>query len=308
MLKIKANPMKKILPGIFCFFMATTALSQSFTLHGDGKWYRVATMGGDHSYFEYLYSHPTGNNPSITSGEIDYINAQNFMVQHHQTMGYQTWNQPQFALINFGNASEVWVKATPGVADGSFTILRSFNGSFDNGSVFDTDLSTHGGTLTIYDKLKDNANIYYSDVIVPAGHVSIGTGNIDPSYSLAVKGNIHAQQVVVELANWPDYVFKKDYQLMPLAQVKSYVDQNHHLPDLPAAIDLQKDGLNLGEMNKLLTRKVEELTLYLIEKDKEIEQLKLNQEAQLTKQKVELDREKDRIDKLEQEVKELIIK
>lgn len=264
--------MKKILLTVFCFFIVTTALSQSFTLHGDGKWYRVATMGGDHSYFEYLYSHPTGNNPSITSGQIDYINAQNFMVQHHQTMGYQSWNQPQFALINFGNTSEVWVKATPGVADGSFTILRSFNGTFDNGSVFDTDLSTHGGTLTIYDKLKDNANIYYSDVIVPTGHVSIGTGNIDPNYNLAVKGNIHAQQVVVELTNWPDYVFKPTYKLTPLSEVKAYIDQNHHLAEMPSEKEVAEKGLDLGEMNKLLTRKVEELTMYLIEKEKQLQE------------------------------------
>jgi len=280
MLNFKANSMKKILLVVSCFLIVTNALSQSFTLHGDGKWYRVATMGGDHSYFEYLYSHPTGNNPSITSGEIDYINSQNFMVQHHQTMGYQTWNQPQFALINFGNTSEVWVKATPGVADGSFTILRSFNGTFDNGSVFDTDLSTHGGTLTIYDKLKDNANIYYSDVIVPINHVSIGTGNIDPNYNLAVKGNIHAQQVVVELANFPDYVFEPTYNLRTLSEVKTYIDQNHHLPGLPTSKEVEAKGLDVGEMDKLLTKKVEELTLYLIEKDKQLKEVTEKQQEQ----------------------------
>ena len=80
-----------------------------------------------------------------------------------------------------------------------------------------------------------------------------------------------ATTVTVKLyANWPDYVFKKDYHLAPLNDVKTYIDQNHHLPDMPSETDVAKNGINLGEMNRLLTKKVEELTLYMIEKDRQI--------------------------------------
>jgi response regulator of citrate/malate metabolism len=84
-----------------------------------------------------------------------------------------------------------------------------------------------------------------------------------------VAGSVIAESVTVKLhTNWPDYVFKPTYQLKLLSEVKTYIDQNHHLPDMPSEKEIADKGLDLGEMNKLLTKKVEELTLYLIEKDK----------------------------------------
>jgi len=100
---------------------------------------------------------------------------------------------------------------------------------------------------------------------------NVGIGTINPgSYRLAVNGGIHSQSVNVDLTGWSDYVFKKEYTLPSLADVKTYIDQNHHLPDMPSEQEVIKEGINLGEMNKLLTKKVEELTLYLIEKDKQL--------------------------------------
>jgi hypothetical protein len=64
-------------------------------------------------------------------------------------------------------------------------------------------------------------------------------------------------------ANWPDYLFKKNYKLPSLLAVKDYIDKNQHLPDMTFEQEVAKDGINLGEMNKLLTKKVEELTLFL---------------------------------------------
>ncbi|WPU96888.1 hypothetical protein SNE25_15310 [Mucilaginibacter sabulilitoris] len=99
------------------------------------------------------------------------------------------------------------------------------------------------------------------------GNVGVGTADTK-GYKFAVNGSAIATSMTVKLyANWPDYVFKKDYQLPSLSEVKTYIDQNQHLPDMPSERELAKDGLNLGEMNKLLVKKVEELTLYLIEKE-----------------------------------------
>jgi len=80
--------------------------------------------------------------------------------------------------------------------------------------------------------------------------------------------------VLVELnGSWPDYVFAKDYKLMNFSQLREYVSTNNHLPQIPAAAEM-KDGIALGNMNKLLTEKVEELTLYILQLHDEIEQLK----------------------------------
>jgi len=92
-------------------------------------------------------------------------------------------------------------------------------------------------------------------------------------------------------ANWPDYVFKKNFQLAPLSEVKAYIDKNEHLPGVPTAEQVSKTGINLGEMNALLLKKVEELTLYLIEKDKQDKE----KEARLQSQQHQIDELKRQI-------------
>jgi len=106
------------------------------------------------------------------------------------------------------------------------------------------------------------------------GQLVIGNGQgKQGNYLLAVAGSAVATSFTVKsVANWPDYVFKTGYVLPSLNDVKAYIDQNHHLQDVPSAEQVAKDGLNLGDMNKITMQKVEELTLYLIEKDKEIKQ------------------------------------
>lgn len=97
----------------------------------------------------------------------------------------------------------------------------------------------------------------------------LGIGTTSPDEKLTVKGKIHAEEVKVNLSvPYPDYVFKPTYLLRSLAEVNKYINKNHHLPEMPTEADVAKNGLNLGETNALLTKKVEELTLYLIEQDK----------------------------------------
>jgi len=123
-----------------------------------------------------------------------------------------------------------------------------------------------------------------------AGNVGIGLAN--PQNKLDVNGTIHSKSVLVDLNGWSDYVFKKDYALLPLSEVKAYIDQHQHLPGIPSEQEMIRNGLNVSEMNKVLTKKIEELTLYLIEKDKkddeqqkEIDELKSEVKMLLKKSK-----------------------
>ena len=112
------------------------------------------------------------------------------------------------------------------------------------------------------------------------GKVSIGTTDVDntPNVLLTVKGSIHVREVVVDLnAPIADYVFKSTYKLMPLNQVEQYVKTNSHLPEIPSAAEVSKNGLSMGEMQNKLLQKVEELTLYVIEQQKRIEMLEKSQ-------------------------------
>lgn len=106
-----------------------------------------------------------------------------------------------------------------------------------------------------------------------SGNIGVNTATPDPAYKLSVNGKIRAKEVKVE-TGWADFVFDSSYQLRPLGQVQSFITQNHHLPDMPSSSQVEKEGISLGEMNKLLTQKVEELTLYLLAMKKEVDQLK----------------------------------
>ncbi len=114
----------------------------------------------------------------------------------------------------------------------------------------------------------------------------IGIGTTNPDELLTVKGKIHTQEVLVDLdgAVAPDYVFENyfdgfsalqpEYTLISLEELELFLKENHHLPDVPSAEKMQEEGISLKEMNLLLLQKIEELTLYTIQQQKEIDMLK----------------------------------
>jgi len=127
------------------------------------------------------------------------------------------------------------------------------------------------------------ANLAYKNnfrgTVTNEGHLysmgNVGVGTTDTKgYRLAVNGKIRTQEIKVEAANWPDYVFAKDYKLPSLKETEEHIKQKGHLPGIPSAKEVQSNGVDLGEINAKLLKKIEELTLHLIEKDKEITTLK----------------------------------
>ncbi|MBN2744290.1 MAG: hypothetical protein JXR39_10390 [Marinilabiliaceae bacterium] len=258
---------------VLIFFSISGAVSlmsqTSFYLAGDGNWHRVAYIGGHHAYFSYQYTHPTGHNPSIVKGDFLFINAKSYIIQNQHTMGYGQWNQPQFAILNFGDYSELWVRPTKGVATGVFRVSESLNAVLLMDDLIDSDLSDNGAQLKIYDKLPDDSHVYSGNMVVMDGNMGIGVSS--PEHPLEVNGIIRAKEIRVDASPWPDYVFGADYPLRDLVDVKAYIANHHRLPDLPAAEVIEENGVDLSQMNMLLLKKIEELTLYILMQQEQIE-------------------------------------
>lgn len=113
-------------------------------------------------------------------------------------------------------------------------------------------------------------NIAPSEVVRITSNGKVGIGTSSPgSYALAVNGDVKVRKLVVTQSNWPDYVFHSGYKLRSLSQVEQFIKANEHLPDMPPAKEMEKEGVNVGETQALLLKKIEELTLYLIGIQKE---------------------------------------
>ncbi|GAA0558509.1 hypothetical protein [Chitinophaga japonensis] len=130
-------------------------------------------------------------------------------------------------------------------------------------------------------------NSYGKNLVAVKANGSMGIGVTDTKgYKLAVAGSMIAEKVKVKLqGNWPDYVFAEGYELLPIHELASYVQSNQHLPDVPSAKEVEKEGLDVGEMNKQLLKKIEELTLYVIQlkQESEAQQQMINELKQIIK-------------------------
>jgi hypothetical protein len=136
--------------------------------------------------------------------------------------------------------------------------------------------------------------------IASNGNVGIGTTDTK-GYKLGVNGAAIATSMTVKLnANWPDFVFAETYGLRSLAEVERYIQANSHLPEVPSAAQVGKDGINLGEMDATLLKKIEELTLYLIEQNKQLQE----QNKQLHEQSKQLETQNQKIEALEKQLSE----
>ena len=121
---------------------------------------------------------------------------------------------------------------------------------------------------------------------------NVGIGITNPTHKLTVDGTISASEVKVSNTPNSDYVFEPDYPLLPLSQVEMHIKEKKHLPGIPSAEEFKQNGVGLGEMDDMLLRKVEELTLYVIEQNKDTEKL-LESIAELKRENAELKKEND---------------
>lgn len=123
------------------------------------------------------------------------------------------------------------------------------------------------GSLLIPFRAEDYARLSNLGLVIDK---NVGIGTTDTKgYKLAVAGNMIAESVKVQLRSaWPDYVFAKDYTLPSLKETEKHIKENSHLPGIPSAAEVKSNGLDVGEMNAKLLKKIEELTLYVIDLNK----------------------------------------
>jgi hypothetical protein len=107
-----------------------------------------------------------------------------------------------------------------------------------------------------------------------SGQIVIGDLEPASGYRLSVDGKIASEEILVDISgDWPDYVFEPHYDLLSLDEVRAYIRDVGHLPGLPGAEDVETSGIELGEMNRILVQKIEELTLYILDQDQRIKDL-----------------------------------
>ncbi len=201
--------------------------------------------------FAILASTTNANSPSLTRMVINGIG----------NVGIGTTN-PQARLAVFGGVS-----FEGGRLYQSGDLPNDNNAQFYNNSATGYGLYSQGGgsgRYAFHFVNKDGASILYG-----RGDGNVGLGTYNPDAKLTVNGTVHAAEVKVDLnVPGPDYVFETEYNLLSLQEVETYITQNKHLPEVPSAKEMEQNGIKLSEMNMLLLKKVEELTLYLVQQDK----------------------------------------
>ncbi len=193
------------------------------------------------------------------------------------------WGYDKWRAINCGtNSTGLYINTGNTTTDGTFIQLHAANESSNPGGL---DLVSnvlagtgYGTTFSRYDgSIQTDMRINNKGKVI-IGKSLIATNNAPDGYLLFVEKGILTEKLKVanssDPANWADFVFNEDYELMPLHKVESFIKKNKHLPEIPSAEEVSKEGIDVAAMDAKLLQKIEELTLYVIKQQKEIDELK----------------------------------
>ncbi|SFT96725.1 hypothetical protein SAMN04489724_3034 [Algoriphagus locisalis] len=158
---------------------------------------------------------------------------------------------------------------------GTFNKTAIYNST--NGFIIDLAKSIDNISGIPIDFKIDSRGGGHNFLTVKGSNGNIGVGTLNPGYKLDVIGTIRSREIKVEMQG-ADFVFAENYGLMPLSELEAFVKMNKHLPQIEKASDMEAEGVELGALNSKLLQKIEELTLYVIELKKEIEQIKSSQD------------------------------
>ena len=168
---------------------------------------------------------------------------------------------------NPGATLETVAAATTGTNYGIVSYAIGTGAAYNTAAYFDASgATTNSMGVRIVGPAAGAGNwALYSDATAPvyfAGSVGIGTAN--PQNPLSVNGIIQAKAVLVN-TGWSDYVFAPGYQLLGLKETAAYIQENHHLPNIPSEAEVEEKGVSLGDMQAKLLAKIEEITLHMIQ-------------------------------------------
>jgi hypothetical protein len=176
-----------------------------------------------------------------------------------------------------GRGNSIWIKGTVGDYGHPTFIERYANSSSKIDLRLGIGFANQGDRFVVGQNPNGNVSLWKSlFVVMDNGNVGIG-GVESPTNKLDVNGTIRAKEVIVE-TGWADFVFKPDYELPSLSEVESHIKEKGHLPEIPSETEVLENGVSLGEMNVKLLQKIEEMTLYIIQQEKEIISLKKRME------------------------------
>jgi hypothetical protein len=247
--------------GQFNFMEASDSDGTIFQLNSQGNFFTDGKAGfGNFNPQFHLTVGPNLNNNYTSSPGIAGIGimshgigtAAGNIYLHRDDLTISVNNTLGAILFTGGDGGEQLGAEIRGVSAGNWS-----TGQSSSDLVF---LTTTSGSSTPSEKLRITDN----------GNVGIGT---DPSERLTVNGKIRAEEVKVEVVNPPDYVFGAGFELMSLEETKSFISKNKHLPEIPSASEMKANGVDIGDMNMKLLKKIEELTLYQIDLLEKVEEL-----------------------------------
>ena len=215
--------------------------------------------------------------------------ADNLIIRNNGNVGIGTENPSGRLHIQTDSRNPVIIDNSGTGTVYGYTSFIGFNSKLVNGVVTEVNASSKnagalidafsyesgiGSSFLRFRVFDDNMN-ENGLMVIKNGNVGIGTDN--PKTKLSVEGTIISSEIIVltDISKYPDFVFSDNYKLRSLKELEKYIEENNHLPDIPKTNEVI-DGIVLGEMNIKLLQKVEELTLYTIEQQKQIDkQMKL---------------------------------
>lgn len=210
--------------------------SPSDKLEVKGNTIRITDETND-SYWNRLVTNSDG------SFSIKNPTGTNYFVIKNDKVGIGT-NQPSDRLDVKGNT----IRITDGANDSYWNrLVTNSDGSFS--------IKNPSGT---------------NHFVIKNDKIAIGTNDFSGNHKLRVEGSIGAREIKVEATGWSDFVFENNYDLRTLEEVEQHINENGHLPEIPSEAEVKDNGINLGEMDAKLLRKIEELTLYVIEMNKQM--------------------------------------
>jgi|GEM_PF-781675 len=237
---------------------------------------RTSSVGSGHIVMEKLS--PNGN-VFLRSRSISSLDGNVILNDNGGNVGVGT-STPQ-AVLHIKDNTGIIVEGDTGWK-GKIKMVDGFDNVVARDDML---ISTSGGFMF---KMDDNANgisnvqgfnVYdrnnTSVFAIEESNGNVGIGTIETgTHKLAVEGSIGAREIKVEGSGWSDFVFEENYKLPTLREVEQHIQEKGHLQDIPSAAEVAENGIFLGEMDSKLLQKIEELMLYTIEQQKELELVK----------------------------------